>query len=643
MSEQPKVGLRANDVGGFRFVEVDSQVCSGTGRNVKRLVSLFVTVVKHSWRRACRLMLAVACSVWMAAVPHASLGQQPRSAKQIVILYTHRTLTPINADWDRGIRSSLTAGFAEPLDIEIEYLNLVRHQDPDYLRGWIELLKTKYATKRPDLVIPVYVPALEFTLEHRETIFPKVPIVFCSAPLKLAERAHHEPKVTGVTFRLDIAGTIAAIRHLHPTRHRLLVLSGSTDQELVFKRTVHDAIRAMNTGMEIEFVAGLPRDPLLERVAAADRNTSILMLSYDQDSAGNHYSTVDIVEQLSIMSPAPLYGLYDTLLGHGIVGGSLASAETQGKLAGGLAVRVLQGERPEDIPLVGLDTVRLQFDARQLRRCNIPDANLPLGSQVLFRTPTFWDQFGRYVLIGVAAILLQSAVIVALLMNRSRRIRAERETRDLAGKILTAQEDERRYLAREMHDDLSQLLAAAAIEAGNLEQKFQESPESRDALGSLKGHLIAICDDVHRLSRQIHPAILDDFGLADALRSECDRFADRDGTTVEFHGGDLPTDLPKEISLCLYRIAQEALWNTAKYAHTDRVIVKLNSDAEFVHLEILDFGCGFDPRYLSDNKGLGLASMKERARLVRGTISIVTALGTGVKIMVCVPLPEHNK
>jgi signal transduction histidine kinase len=342
------------------------------------------------------------------------------------------------------------------------------------------------------------------------------------------------------------------------------------------------------------------------------------------------------------MSKAPVYGLYDTLLGHGIVGGSLGSAESQGKHAGELAVRVLQGERPEDIPLVGLDTLKLQFDARQLRRWSIPEEDLPAGSQVLYREPTFWEQFGRYVLFGVAAILLQSVVIVALLMNRSRRLRAERESRDLAGKILTAQEDERRYLAREMHDDLSQRLAATAIDAGNLEQRFHASPESRDALSSLKGNLIAICDDVHRLSRQIHPAILDDFGLADALHAECDRFADREGIVVEFRCGEMPSNLHKDVALNLYRIAQEALWNAAKYAHTKRVIVELNADPELVHLEIRDFGCGFDPAKVSDNNGLGLASMKERARLVRGAISIDTALGTGVKIVVCVPLPEHE-
>jgi signal transduction histidine kinase len=587
-----------------------------------------------------RVVLVFIGVLWALDVPGIAQESSLGRAKQIVILYTHRTLTPINADWDRGIRSSLTAGFDEPLDIEIEYLNLVRHKDPDYLRGWIELLKTKYASKPPDLVLPVYVPALEFTLQHRETIFPNVPIVFCSAPPKVAERAHGQPKVTGVAFRLDIAGTVEIARQLHPANNRLMVLSGSSELERGLKRTTQEAILAMNTGMEIDFVEGLPRGQLLKKVAAADRNTSILMLTYEEDSVGTNYSTLEIIEQMSTESSVPLYGLYDTLLGNGIVGGSLQSAESQGKLAGELAVRVLKGERPEDMPIVGLDTVQMMFDARQLRRLNISLDSLPSGSHIRYREPTFWEQFGRYVLFGATAIIVQSLIIAALLVNRSRRFRAEREARDLAGKILTAQEDERRYLAREMHDDLSQRLAASAIEAGNLEQRFQESPESHAALGSLKKNLIVICDDVHRLSRQIHPAILDDFGLADALHSECDRYADRERVAVEFRSGELPAKLPKEVGLCLYRIAQEALWNAAKYSHSERVTVELNADPEFVHLEIRDFGRGFEPLQVSEHQGLGLASMKERARLVRGTINIDSAPGKGAKITVQVPVPE---
>ena len=567
-------------------------------------------------------------------------GRAARPQKQVVILYTHRTLTPINADWDRGIRSALAADFNEPVDIEIEYLNLVRHRDAEYVRSWIELLKTKYATRPPDVVIPVYVPALQFTIENREVLFPKTPIVFCSAPPLMAQRAHALPHVTGVAFRLDYSGTLSAAMKSHPNRKRLILLSGISAPERAATQAAQEAMKSLNTGLEIETWEGLPVGLLIQKLQADEEKTIALMLTYDEDSDGNHYSTVEVTEQLASKCSVPIYGLYDTLLGHGIVGGSLGSAESQGELAGRQAVRVLKGESPEQIAIEGLTPATYKFDARQLDRWQLQESHLPPGSLVLFRSTTFWGQYGHYVLLSVVAFLLQSAIIVALLVNRSRRVQAEQEARDLAGKILTAQEDERRFLAREMHDDLSQRLAASAIEAGNLEQLVRGSPESMSAVGGLKEHLVTLCDDVHRLSRRIHSSILDDFGLADAIRSECVRFEERNGIPVEFRCGDLPSNIPYDVTLCLYRIAQESLWNTTKYACTDRVLVELNADPEFLHLELQDFGRGFDTTLASNHQGLGLASMSERARLVRGKIEIASSPGQGVTVSVQIPLPE---
>lgn len=567
-------------------------------------------------------------------------GRVTRPQKQVVILYTHRTLTPINADWDRGIRSALAAEFDEPVDIEIEYLNMVRHRDVEYVRSWIELLKTKYAARPPDVVIPVYVPALQFTLENREVLFPKIPIVFCSAPPLMAQRAHTLPHVTGVAFRLDYSGTLSAAMKSHPDRKRLILLSGISAPERAATKAAQEAIKSLNSGLEIETWEGLPMDLLVEKLQPEADKTFALMLTYDEDSEGSHYSTVEVTEQLASQCSIPIYGLYDTLLGHGIVGGSLGSAESQGELAGRQAVRVLKGESPEQIAIEGINSAKYKFDARQLNRWQLAESHLPPGSLVLFRETTFWGQYGHYVLLSLVAFLLQSAIIVALLVNRSRRVQAEQEARDLAGKILTAQEDERRYFAREMHDDLSQRLAASAIEAGNLEQLVRGTPESMSAVGVLKGHLVSLCNDVHRLSRRIHSSILDDFGLADAIRSECIRIEERNGIPVEFRCGDLPSNIPYDITLCLYRIAQESLWNTMKYSHTDRVLVELNADPEFLHLEIRDFGCGFDPGLALNHEGLGLASMNERARLVRGKIDIVSSPGQGVKVTVQIPLPE---
>ena len=219
---------------------------------------------------------------------------------------------------------------------------------------------------------------------------------------------------------------------------------------------------------------------------------------------------------------------------------------------------------------------------------------------------------------------------------------SRKEARQLAGRLLTAQEDERKRLAREMHDDVSQRLAATAIEAGKFEQQFPVADPSREAMATLKDHLIALSDDVHRISRQLHPAILDDLGLEDAIRSECDRFAEREGVAIQFHCGDLPDRLPKDIALCLYRIAQEALRNVAKHAQTDRVELILNADPEFLHLEVRDFGRGFRSEEVRGQPGLGLASMEERARLVGGEITISSVPGKGTSIAVRVPLPEED-
>ncbi len=235
----------------------------------------------------------------------------------------------------------------------------------------------------------------------------------------------------------------------------------------------------------------------------------------------------------------------------------------------------------------------------------------------------------------IANALAQARADAALSASRN-------EARQLAGRLLTAQEDERKRLAREMHDDISQRLASTAIEAGKVEQHLPPCDVSRETIAGLKAELIVLSDDVHRISRQLHPAILDDLGLEDAIRSECHRLAERETMVVDYHAGRLPDSLPKDAALCLYRIAQEALRNIAKHSRTDRVEITLNADLEFVNLEVRDFGCGFDPVSARGQPGLGLASMEERVRLVGGEIDVRSAPGQGTCIGVRIPLVEDE-
>ena len=211
------------------------------------------------------------------------------------------------------------------------------------------------------------------------------------------------------------------------------------------------------------------------------------------------------------------------------------------------------------------------------------------------------------------------------------------ELRLLAGRLLQAQEDERRRIAREMHDDWTQRLAVLAIDAAKLETQLDPSSNAHRQLQEMRGELVSLSEDVHALSRQLHPSILDDLGLVDALRSECASVTRREGVAVAYRSDDVTASLPKDVALCVYRVAQEALRNVVKHAGTEEARVSLIRSGRELILTVQDRGVGFDAAEVRSREGLGLSSMGERVRLVRGELSVDSEPGQGTTVTVRVP------
>jgi signal transduction histidine kinase len=208
------------------------------------------------------------------------------------------------------------------------------------------------------------------------------------------------------------------------------------------------------------------------------------------------------------------------------------------------------------------------------------------------------------------------------------------ELEKLAGKLITAQEDERRRIARELHDDLTQRLAAVAIEAGRLEKL----PEPGRALQRIKDQMSALAHDVARLARSLHPAMLEELGLLAAIQSECRASFERGGPPVEFHAPDHVSGLSSQTQLTIYRIVQEALNNIRKHAQAESVSIRLTLEGGEAHLEVEDDGVGFDRAGPGWRPGLGIASMEERARLAGGRFEIRSAPQRGTYIGVRLPV-----
>lgn len=217
------------------------------------------------------------------------------------------------------------------------------------------------------------------------------------------------------------------------------------------------------------------------------------------------------------------------------------------------------------------------------------------------------------------------------------------QLRALAAQLLTAQDDERRRISRELHDDLNQRLAMLAVEIETFQQRLPSPNLIAEKLRSLHEQVVELSDDVRHLAYQFHPSILDDLGLPIALQRYIEDFGTRTGINVTLVHKDLPDPLPQDIASCLYRVAQESLGNVAKHAHASHAAVELLGSEAGVSLSVRDSGVGFDPATVKQPLiCLGITSMKERVRLVNGRLEVKSSPGQGTEVRVWIPLPGNS-
>jgi len=221
--------------------------------------------------------------------------------------------------------------------------------------------------------------------------------------------------------------------------------------------------------------------------------------------------------------------------------------------------------------------------------------------------------------------------------------RAEERLRSLTGQLLTAQEEERRRIARDLHDDITQRLAGLMIEIGLLRRR-QIGAATAAALASLQEQAALLTNDLRGIAHEIHPGVLEHAGLRAALEGFCAQVSRQREVTIRFSSTDVPDGIPQEISVILYRIAQEAVGNAVKHVVASLINLTLTAFADpggtkRLRLAVTDNGKGFLIKSVPGGSGLGLLSIEERVHLVKGTFAISSAPGEGCRVDVEVPLP----
>ena len=435
---------------------------------------------------------------------------------------------------------------------------------------------------------------------------------------------------------VDIPGIVENILHVLPETTDIVVINTGSALGEFWAREARRVLQPFTDRVRFDWLYELSLEEVLGRVSVLPPHTAIFYGGLIVDGAGVPREAGEALVRLRTEANAPIFGVFEADVGRGLVGGPVVSILEASRRASVAAHRILSGEAPEEIQVDTLTAGAPVYDFRELDRWGIPETRLPAGSTVVFRPQSIWTMYMVPVILGLSIVGLETALIAGLMLQRARRRRAEEAARALSGQLLTAHEDERPWLGRELHDDVSQRLARLTIDVGRMENVLQTVSGESASTSSSDG-LAQLNEDVHALSYQLHPAIIEDLGLFEALQAECDRFSDIEGIPTKLDATDLPTEPPSEASLCLFRVAQEALRNVSRHAHTSRVSVSLGPKNKGVRMVVTDDGVGFDPNERSSHASLGHASMRERVALVEGKLAIESGSGRGTTVTVWVP------
>lgn len=237
---------------------------------------------------------------------------------------------------------------------------------------------------------------------------------------------------------------------------------------------------------------------------------------------------------------------------------------------------------------------------------------------------------------------------VAFISDVSERVAAReaveagsRRVQALASQLIVAQEEERRSIARDLHDDFTHRLALQSIELGLLQKELsQDHPQWGQRLAALQEETLALTEEARRLSHELHPAALEHCGIVTALEMQCSEFSKSSGIQVSFVARDVDDSVPRELSAGLYRICQEALRNARKHSGAKTVRVYLSSSEDSLRLAVVDDGSGFDLGGVrAEGTGVGLTSIEERARMLGGDFQVQSVPDEGARIEVRIPMP----
>jgi len=382
-------------------------------------------------RDVCSCLAAWLVFGLIASSANADSRVEQITPRSVLVLDQSTSFRPWPTAIIAGMRSVFRAKFGSSIALYVEHLDLHQFGGSEYLEELRRHFSEKYRDRRIDTIVTIGPRALEYGMRLRASLWPAVPVVFAAVPEEMAPNP--SLGVTGTTVQMNLASLVKASRMLDPNLKRFAIVGDRLDAHPHYYPYSKE-LPIYSRQLEFIDLTGLTIRKVRERVAALPDHTTILYIGINADSEGM-YVAADVLPLIAETANRPIVVDAETYFGGGATGGLLVSPEQIGQTAGRLALQIIQGESPSNIPVTQGDPPRPVFDWRQLQKWNISEDRLPPGSDVRYRQPSAWQQYKSHILAATALVFFQSALIVLLLGEHRRRHSAEIATRNTMSQL----------------------------------------------------------------------------------------------------------------------------------------------------------------------------------------------------------------
>ncbi|HET8781677.1 MAG TPA: ATP-binding protein [Pyrinomonadaceae bacterium] len=603
--------------------------------------------------------------------PTNTLAQQTSTPKRVVVLYWYDKNFIGHVRWDQGFRSALQAAPEGSIEYYPEYLEANRFPGENQSQVLRDYLKQKYADRPIDVVVAQSEVSLDFLVKYKDDLFPHVPIVFYSATRPRPETLAGRPNVTGVIVFGGFKKTVEAALKIHPETQQLFVISGNLEHDKRFENTARTELTSFEGRLKVNYLTDIPPAALRERTASLPERSLILHVWQQAlDEQGKLLESVDVLSMISQTTSAPIYGMSSPLIGRGLIGGYVYTPEAGAARVAEMVRQIAGGQPARAIPIESVHTIPM-FDWQQLQQWQIAENQLPPGSIIQFKEPTLWQQYKWRILGVLAVLLLETALITFLLVERRRRRRAkealdrlnaELETRiESRTAALNAKSRELESFAYSVAHDLKAPLRGIDGYSRILLDEYSEKLDAggRSFLQTIQNstdEMNQLIDDLLTYSRLERRELKTDrIELAPIVNALIDE-KKRDATVrpidfvVDVNGGTVLAE-----ANCLGQSLRNYLDNAIKFTsrtNTPRIEVGAKESERSCLVWVHDNGIGFDMKYhdqifdifqrlnLSDEypgTGIGLAIVRKAMERMGGRAWAESTPGHGATFYLEIP------